>query len=124
MKFPTATVTLVSAALIFIVWNQTRDRPAPSDPSRFTNLTSNPIERSEVVDWVVTQIPALCEEATDRSRGNEAFSECVERSEARNPACRRAIYDKFPGIVATDAVFREVSLTMMSCLVPQSKPID
>lgn len=123
MKFPIATVTLVSAALIFIVWEQTRDQPEPVDPSRFANLASDPVERSAVVDWVITQIPALCEEATGSS-GSEAFSECVERGESRNSGCRRAIYDKFPSVIASESVFRDVSISMMNCLVQQSRPID
>ncbi len=124
MKFPIATITLVSAALIFVVWDQTRDKPDPGDVSRFDNLASDPVERSEVVDWVVTQIPALCEEASDGEKGSEAYSECVERGESRTSVCRREIYDAFPAIVASDTVFRDVSITMMSCLVPQSGLID
>lgn len=123
MKFPIATVILVSAALMFIVWERTRDQPEPVDPGRFANLASDPIERSEVVDWVATQIPVLCEEATGSSSGSEAFSECVERGESRSSTCRRAIYDKFPSIIASEGVFRDVSITMMNCLVPQSRPI-
>lgn len=124
MKFPKATVILVSAALIFVVWEQFREQPDPADSARFKDLASNPVERSEVVDWVVTQIPALCEEASDGDKGNEAYSECVERGESRTSVCRREIYDVFPAIVASDTVFRDVSITMMSCLVPQSGLID
>lgn len=120
MPFPKATVILVSAALIFVVWEQFRDQPAPIDSTRFKNLASNPVERSEVVDWVVSQIPVLCEEASGAEKGSAAFSECVERGESRTSSCRRKIYDAFPGVIASDPVFRDVSITTMNCLVPQS----
>ncbi|MCG2581166.1 MAG: hypothetical protein KA296_09845 [Marinobacter sp.] len=120
MQFPKATVILVSAALVFVVWEQFRDQPAPVNSARFTNLASDPAERSEVVDWVVTQIPALCKESAGGEEGSEAYSECVERGESRTSTCRREIYDVFPGVIASDKVFRDVSITMMNCLVPQS----
>ena len=53
MKFPKVTVVLVSAALLFVLWEQTRERPPSVDASRFTNLTVNPVERSVAMDWVV-----------------------------------------------------------------------
>ncbi len=124
MKFPKATVILVSAALVFVVWEQFRDRPDPVNSARFTNLADNPAERSEVVDWVVTQIPALCEESSDEGKGSAAYSECVERGESRTSTCRREIYEAFPGVIASDSVFRDVSITMMNCLVPRSGLID
>lgn len=124
MKFPTVTVTLVSAALIFVVWEQTREQPEPVDASRFTHLASDPVELSVVLGYLTGQVPALCEEATGHSKGSEEFSACVKNSEAREPACRRAMADRFPSIVASDAVFRDVSITMMGCLVQQSGLID
>ncbi|MDX1599375.1 MAG: hypothetical protein R3295_11995 [Marinobacter sp.] len=124
MQFPKATVILVSAALIFVAWEHFRDRPDSPDSARFTNLASNPAERSEVVDWVVTQIPELCQEASDGEQGSDAYSECVKRGESRTSACRRQIYDGFPAIIASDRVFRDVSITMMNCLVPQSGLIN
>lgn len=124
MKFPIATVTLVSAALIFVVWNQTRDKPDHSDASRFQDLSSNPAERSDVVDWVITRIPSLCAEATGNSGGSEAYSDCIERGQSRTSTCRRSVYDAFPDMVTSEAVFRDISITMMNCLVPQSGLID
>ncbi|AZT84819.1 hypothetical protein EHN06_15360 [Marinobacter sp. NP-4(2019)] len=124
MKFPKATVILVSAALIFVVWEQFRDQPDPVNSARFKNLAANPAERSEVVDWVVTQIPVLCEEASGGGEGRATYSECVERGESRTSTCRRKIYDAFPGVIASDSVFRDVSITMMNCLVPRSGLID
>ena len=116
MKFPTATVILVSAALIFVAWDMTRDKPDPTDAGRFADLAANPVERGEVVDWVVTRIPEHCEDTTGASAGSQAHSECVERSESRNSLCRRAIYDNFPETIRSEAVFRDVALTMMDCL--------
>lgn len=124
MKFPTVTVVLVSAALIFVVWDKTREQPGPVEASRFTDLAANPVERGTVVDWVVGEVPGLCEEATGAASGSQAHAECVDGSEAREPACRRAAADRFPGIVASKTVFRDLSITLMNCLVPQSRPID
>ncbi|MBW7470783.1 hypothetical protein QQF73_04860 [Marinobacter sp. M216] len=124
MKFPTVTVVLVSAALIFVVWDKTREPPEPVEASRFTNLAANPVERGTAVDWVTGQVPGLCEEATGAAPGTAAHANCLEDSEAREPACRRAAADRFPGIVASEAVFRDLSITLMNCLVPQSRPID
>lgn len=116
MKFPKATVILVSAALIYVAWDLTRDKPDLSDPGRFANPAANPIERSEVVDWVVSRIPEHCEDTTGESAGSQAHSGCVERSESRNSLCRRAIYDSFPEVIRSEAMFRNVALTMMDCL--------
>lgn len=124
MKIPKVTLVLVSAALLFVLWEQTREQPEPVDASRFTNLAANPVERSVAVDWVVTQIPALCEDATGQSRGAEAYSTCVSGAEARTSACRRAIYDRFPSVIASEAVFRDLSITAMNCLVPRSGVVE
>ena len=124
MKFPTVTVILVSAALIFVVWEQSREQPEPVDASRFTNLAANPVERGVVVDWLTEQVPGLCEEAAGAAVGTEAHASCVESSEAREPACRRAMADRFPGIIASKEVFRDLSITLINCLVPHNQPID
>lgn len=124
MKFPTVTITLVSLALIFILWDQTRAKPEPVDASRFLNLATDPVKLGVAVDWLVTQVPAFCEQATGQSVGTEANSKCVKDSEARSSACRREMDDRFPSIVASDAVFRDLSITMMNCLVPQSGLVD
>lgn len=124
MKFPKVTVVLVSAALVFVVWEQTRERPEPVDASRFTNLSANPVERSVAMDWVVTRIPALCEDATGQDRDAKAFSECVSGAEARTSSCRRGVYDRFPSVIASEAVFRDLSITAMNCLVPRSGVVE
>lgn len=124
MKFPLVTVTLVSAALIFVVWDKTRDQPEPVDHDRFVNLSTDPVARGVVVDWLVGQVPGLCENATGAGIGTAAHADCVDKSEALEPACRRAMSDRFPGIVASDRVFRDLSITLMNCLVPQSGLID
>ena len=124
MKFPLVTVTLVSAALIFVVWEQTREHPEPVDASRFTNLAADPVERGVVVDWLVEQVPGHCAEATGAAGGTDAHTRCMESSEAREPACRRAMADRFPGIIASEGVFRDLSITLLNCLVPHNQPID
>lgn len=124
MKFPKVTIVLVSAALLFVVWEQTRERPAPVDASRFTNLAANPVERSVAVDWMVTRIPALCEDATEHSREADAYSNCVSDGENRTSPCRRELYDRFPSVIASEAVFRDLSLTAMNCLVPRSGVVE
>lgn len=124
MKFPKVTVILVSAALLFVLWEQTRDQPEPVDASRFSNLAANPVERSVAMDWVVTRIPELCEDATGQGRGAEDYSECVNESEARTSSCRRSVYDRFPSVIASEAVFRDLSITAMNCLVPRSGVVE
>ncbi len=125
MKFPKVTVVLVSAALLFVVWEQTREQPEPVDASRFSNVVANPVERSVAVDWVVSQIPELCKDATGgQNRDSSADSNCVKNSEARTSSCRRMVYDRFPAVIASEAVFRDILLTMMSCLVPRSGLVE
>lgn len=121
MKFPIVTVTLVSAALLLVLWGQTRDQPQPVDASRFTDLSKNPVVLGTAVDWVITQVPALCEQSTGQTNGEEGYSACVTRAKARSSACRRGIYDRFPSIVASDAVFRDMSITLIDCFVRKSK---
>ncbi|WP_203299891.1 hypothetical protein [Marinobacter sediminum] len=120
MKFPVVTVTLVTAALIYVVWDQTQEKPGPVDPSRFTNLAANPVERGTVVDWAVDQVPKLCEDAIDAATGSDAHTDCLNRSEKREPVCRRAMADRFPGMITSEPVFRDLAISAMNCLVPQS----
>lgn len=120
MKFPVVTVVLVSAALIYLVWDQTREQPGPVDPGSFTNLPANPAKRSDVVELAITQIPEVCAQAVGRDGGADAGAECEKRAESRTSTCRRAVYDTFPDNVSSEAVFRDLSITMMNCLVPQS----
>ncbi|MDF0748669.1 hypothetical protein NLU14_00340 [Marinobacter sp. 71-i] len=124
MKFPKVTVLLVSAALLFVLWEQTRDKPTPVEATRFADLASRPVERSVAMDWVVTQIPTLCEDSTGQRRGADVHSECVIESETRTSACRRAIYDRFPSVIASEDVFRDLSITAMNCLVPRSGVVE
>lgn len=120
MKFPKVTVVLVSAALLFVLWDQTREQPQPVDASRLSNLRANPVELSAAVDWIFNQIPEYCSGATGEGSGTESHGDCVEKAEARTSTCRRMLYDQFPSVVASEAVFRDVSLTAMDCLVPRS----
>ena len=120
MKFPTVTVVLVSAALLFVLWDQTREQPDPIDANRLTNLRANPVELSAAVDWIFTQIPDFCSDAAGEGSGTKVHADCVEKAEARTSTCRRMLYDRFPSVVASEATFRDVSLTAMACLVPRS----
>ena len=120
MKFPKVTVVLVSAALLFVLWDQTREQPEPVDASRLTNLRANPVELSAAVDWIFAQIPDFCSDATGEGSETKAHADCVKKAEARTSTCRRTLYDRFPSVVASEAVFRDVSLTAMTCLVPRS----
>ncbi|MBE0486866.1 hypothetical protein [Marinobacter sp.] len=119
MKFPIVTVAMVSVALVYVFWGQSQGPSDPADSARFINLQANPVKSSEVVDWAVTQIPQLCAQSAGAD-GEEAVAECVKRAQPRTSACRRAIYDNFPSVVNSEAVFRDVSISMMNCLVPQS----
>jgi hypothetical protein len=120
MKFPKVTVVLVSAALLFVLWDQTREQPDPIDANRLTNLRANPVELSAAVDWIFTQIPDFCSDAAGEGSGTKVHADCVEKAEARTSTCRRMLYDRFPSVVASEATFRDVSLTAMACLVPRS----
>lgn len=120
MKFPVVTVTLVSAALLYVLWDQSQEPPAPLDPSQFANLAAEPVERGRIVDWAVSQVPQLCEEATGAAVGASAHAECLEASRKRESSCRRAAADQFPALVATEAGFRDLAISTMNCLVPQS----
>lgn len=123
MKFPTVTVILVSASLAFVLWDQTREPPAPLDASRLANLASQPVERGLVADWVMEQVPRLCEEATGSASGSREYADCVAASEPREPICRRAIADRFPDMIGSEQIFRNLSVTMMDCLIQQSRPL-
>ncbi|SFE81972.1 hypothetical protein SAMN04487869_1193 [Marinobacter sp. DSM 26671] len=120
MKFPKVTVVLVSAALLFVLWDQTREQPDPIDANRLTNLRANPVELSAAVDWIFTQIPDFCSDAAGEGSGTKVHADCVEKAEARTSTCRRMLYDRFPSVVASEATFRDVSLTAMACVVPRS----
>jgi hypothetical protein len=121
MKFPTATIILVSAALIFVLWDQTREQPAPLDASRVANLEAQPVARGLVLDWVTGQVPRLCEEATGERAGGKDHKACLKASRSRQPTCRRAMADQFPGMINAEQIFRNLSVTMMDCLVQQSR---
>lgn len=124
MKFPKATVVLVVAAVLFVVWDQTREPPVPLDASSFTNLSARPVERSAVLDWAAGQVSSLCKDATGASEGQQEHSECVRASKSTESACRRAAADQFPAKIASESVFRDLSINMMNCLVRQSRLLD
>mgnify|MGYP000689983712 CR=1 FL=1 len=124
MKFPVVTLTLVAAALVVVLWEHTREQPEPVDASRFANLEVDPVDRGTAVDWVIGQIPAMCEDSTGQGEGTEAHASCVKESRNRSSACRREMHDRFPSIIASDTVFRDLSITLMNCLVPTSGLID
>lgn len=124
MKFPAATVILVLAALLFVLWDQTRETPAPLDASRVANLASQPVERGIVLDWVIEQVPRLCEEATGERAGGSAHKACLDASKSRQPTCRRAMANQFPGMIGSEQIFRDLSVTMMDCLVQQSRRLS
>lgn len=119
MKMPVVTITLVSAALLYVLWDQTREAPATTGADRFSNLAANPVSRGDVLDFVVGRIPDFCREATGRDSGSE-FNDCVQMADSRSSLCRRAMADRFPDNVMSQAVFRDLSITMINCLVPQS----
>ncbi|TGN40212.1 hypothetical protein [Marinobacter confluentis] len=121
MKFPTATVILVSSALAFVLWSQTREPAAPLDASRFANLSANPVERGSAVDWITEQLPRLCEEATGLPEDSREHADCMAASESKEPSCRRAMADRFPALIGSEQTFRDLSVTMMDCLVQQSR---
>ncbi|MCG7198817.1 hypothetical protein MD273_03660 [Marinobacter pelagius] len=124
MKFPVVTVTLVAAALAVVLWEQTREQPEPVDANRFADLATDPVDRNTAVDWVIGQIPSMCEQATGQGAGTDAHSKCVKESKPRSSSCRREVRDRFPSIIASDAVFRDLSITLMNCLVPTSGLVD
>ncbi|MFO8140746.1 MAG: hypothetical protein R6T87_02425 [Marinobacter sp.] len=119
MKFPIVTVAMVSVALVYVFWGQTREQPDPADPARFTNLQANPAKTSELVDWAITQIPEICAQAVADTGGDDAVAGCVRRAQPRTSTCRRAVYDSFPDYVNSEVLLRDVSISMMNCLVPQ-----
>lgn len=121
MKFPMATVTLVSAALLFVVWSQMREQPQPLAVDRLANIAAEPVERGRIVDWAMAQVPRLCEEATGAAAGNDEYDDCLQASNSRSSICRRAMADRFPGMIGSEQGFRNLSVTMMDCLVQQSR---
>jgi hypothetical protein len=121
MKFPTATVILVSAAVLFVLWNQTREPAPPLDTTSFNNPASSPVDRSRVLDWVMDEVPRLCKEATGSGEGANDHAACLDAVETRESVCRRAMADQFPDTIGSEQMFRDVSVTMMDCLVQQSR---
>jgi hypothetical protein len=121
MKFPTATVTLVSAALLFVLWSQTREQPEPLAVDRLADIAAEPVERGRIVDWAMAQLPRLCEEATGRAAGNDEYDDCLKASKSRSSICRRAMADQFPDMIGSEQGFRNLAVTMMDCLVQQSR---
>jgi len=121
MKFPTATVILVSAAILFVLWNQTREPTPPIDASNFNNPASDPVDRSRVLDWAVEEVPRLCKEATGVGEGAREYADCLNAVKTREPVCRRAMADRFPDTIGSEQMFRDVSVTMMDCLVQHSR---
>lgn len=73
----------------------------------------------EVLDFVVSRVPVFCSEATGRDSG-ETFNDCVQLANSRSSSCRRTMVGQFPDNVMSEAVFRDLSITMINCLVPQS----
>ncbi len=124
MKFPTVTVALVSAALIYVVWYQYQNESAPLNAERFGNLSAEPIERSEVLDWVSGQVPQLCMDATGKAENSEVVADCIARSDKLQSTCRRMAYEQFPETIASDRVFQDLSLVMMECLVRDSRRLQ
>jgi|SRR5690554_5581086 len=118
MKIPVVTITLVAAALVYVVWDRTSG-PEPTGSARFSDLAANPASRAEVLDSVIAGIADVCEDATGTKEGAE-FEACVEQADVRSSSCRRAMADQFPDNVTSEAVFRDLSITMMNCLVPVS----
>lgn len=120
MKFPKVTVVMVSAALLFVLWDQNREQPEPMDASQLANLRAQPLELAPAVDWIFTQIPEFCRDTGGVGEGSAQLADCVDAAKARTSSCRRMLYDRFPGMIASEAVFRDLTLTAMECLVPRS----
>lgn len=121
MKFPTATVTLVSAALLFVLWSEMREQPEPLDVDHLADISAEPVARGRIVGWAMEQVPRLCEEATGAAAGNDEYDDCLESSKSRSSICRRAMADQFPSMIGSERGFRNLSVTMMDCLVRQSR---
>lgn len=120
MKFPKVTVVLVTAALLYVLWDQSGEQPEPVDASRLANLHANPVELAQAVDWVFNQIPEFCRDAGGAGEQAKHHQACVSAAKARTSSCRRMLYERFPDPVATEAVLRDITLTAMECLVPRS----
>jgi hypothetical protein len=123
MKFPIATVVLVSAALGVVLWDQSREAPEPVNAARFINLAENPVARGVAVAWVTEQAPAQCDERAamgdDHSR-----EDCLDGIARRTGNCQRAMMDWFPDTLRTEAQFRDLSITLLGCLVPVSGRVE
>ncbi|MGC8120245.1 hypothetical protein [Marinobacter sp. VGCF2001] len=119
MKMPVVTITLVCAALAYVLWDQARESSAPAGAGRFSNLAAHPASRSEVLDFMVGRIPGQCTEAVGQASG-PAFNDCAELADSRSSSCRRSMADRLPDNVASEAVFRDLSISMINCLIPKA----
>lgn len=124
MKFPKVTVVLVTAALMYVLWDQSREQPAPVDASRLTNLQANPVELGPAVDWIFSQIPEFCREAGGARGAEGQYETCISAAGARTSPCRRMLYERFPDRITSEDAFRDVTLTAMACLVPTTGLVE
>ena len=123
MKFPIVTVVLVSAALGVVLWDQSREAAEPVNAARFTHLAQNPVERGVAVDWITDQAPAQCEDMVEP--GDESgLRSCLNGIKQRTGSCQRAMADRFPDTLGSDAQFRDLSITLLGCLVPRSGRVE
>ncbi|HET8850221.1 MAG TPA: hypothetical protein VFM78_10090 [Marinobacter sp.] len=122
MKFPIVTVVLVSAALGVVLWDQSREAPAPVNAARFTDLAQNPVARGVAVDWITDQAPEQCEDGT--AFPDETRQACLDGIDRRTGSCQRAMADQFPETLRSEAQFRDLSITLLGCLVPRSGRVE
>jgi len=123
MKMPFVTITLVSAALVYVLWSELGEQAEPMDSSRFSNLAVSPATRADVVNFIIRQIPAICKDAAG-GRESAVLERCRQQADSRSSACRRLMIDHFPDAVSSDALFRDLSISMIGCLVPQSGMVE
>lgn len=123
MKFPIVTVVLLSAALGVVLWDQSREVSEPVNAARFTHLAEHPVERGVAVDWITDQAPAQCEDRATFGDEN-ARQACLEGIDRRTGPCQRAMVDRFPDTLGSEAQFRDLSIALLGCLVPRSGRVD
>ena len=117
MKFPYATVILVSAAIGYILWEQSR--PAMDlSPSRFTDLRANPATKEEVLAFFTRQAKGLCFEKTEGATNSASFDACMEQAAQRRPECKQITSRNMPELINSEEEFREYGIYLMNCLVP------